>query len=646
MLKKLRNLNFVLLMTVVLASFAVVGCDSDDDDDNSLMDAKIRVLHASPDAPAVDVLVDGNIVLSDVPYKAASGYLNLTAGQHNIKVNAAGTDTTVIEVDSMFESDKKYTVIASDYLSNISPLLVTDNTAAPGSGNVKVRVVHGNPAAAAVDVYVTAPDADLTGVEPTLTNVPFQAISDFLEIPAGDYQIRVTLTGNMNVIYDSGTLALGSGGELTIVAVKAIMGASPLNLLALTGDSESPVLELMNAPVLVRVLHASPDAPAVDVLVNDNIVLSDVPYKAASGYISLPAGTYNFKVNAAGTSATVIDVTTDLMKNTAYSVVAVDYLSDITALLIPEEYYTPGQGNFKLRVLHGSPSAPAVDVYITAPGANLMDVTPTLENVGFTDFSDNLEVPAGDYQIRITVAMTDTVVYDSGAVSLAAGANLTAVAVEAAMGVSPVSIVVLTGDSMNPTLEINNISTFLRAIHTSPDAPNVDVLVDDVVVLTDVPFKAASGYLELIPGNKNVKVNAAGTDTTVIDATVPLMYGSNYSVFAVGFLSGIEPLLVMDDFSVAPGDGMAKVRVLHASPDAPAVDIYVNGAMALADVPFKAISDYLEIGTGHTNFMVKAAGTDTTVINVTVEIMPGKFYTVAAVGALSSIEPLLVTDVE
>lgn len=645
-MKKFRNLRIVMLLSVLFVSFIFAGCDSDDDDDTSNDIARVRALHASPDAPAVDVLVDGSVVLSNVPFKAASGYLELSAGQHNIKINAAGTDTTVIDIDRYFEIDKEYTIIATDYLSMITPLLLTDDTNAPASGNLKVRVLHGNPAASAVDVYVTAPGADLMGTTPVLSNVSFQDFSDYLEIPAGDYQIRVTGSGDSTVIYDSGSVALGAGSILTVVAVKADMGASPLNLLALTGDSTTPVLELMNYPALVRVLHASPDAPAVDVLVNDTVVLSDVPYKAASGYLSLPAGSYNFKVNAAGTSATVIDVTPELMMNNAYSVIAVDYLSDITALLIPEDNFTPGQGNLKLRVVHGSPSAPAVDIYITEPGIDLMDAMPTLENVAFKAFSDYLEVPAGEYQIRVTLAMTDTIVYDTGAVSLAAGSTLTAVAVESTMGISPIGLVVLTGDSTTPTLEINNASTFLRAIHTSPDAPNVDVLLDDAIVLADVPFKAASSYLEIMPGTRNIKVNATGTDVTVIDASVPLMYGMNYSVFAVGFVSGIEPLLVMDDLSVKPGDGMAKVRVLHASPDAPAVDIYVNGGMALSNVPFKAISDYLEISTGHTNFMVKAAGTDVTVIDVTVEIMADKFYTVAAVGSLSSIEPLLLVDFE
>ena len=43
-------------------------------------------------------------------------------------------------------------------------------------------------------------------------------------------------------------------------------------------------------PAMVRVAHFSPDAPAVDVYVNDDRVLSGVKYKTVSKYLELPAG--------------------------------------------------------------------------------------------------------------------------------------------------------------------------------------------------------------------------------------------------------------------------------------------------------------------------------------------------------------------
>ena len=123
--------------------------------------ARVRVLHASPDAPAVDVLVDDVVALADVAYLESSGYVQVPAGARNFKVNAAGTNTTVIDVTPTLAAGTDSTVIAIDFLANITPLLLADDNTPPASGNVKVRLVHGAPSAGTVDVYVTAAGAAL-----------------------------------------------------------------------------------------------------------------------------------------------------------------------------------------------------------------------------------------------------------------------------------------------------------------------------------------------------------------------------------------------------------------------------------------------------------------------------------------------------
>jgi len=44
--------------------------------------AMVRAAHLIPDAPAVDVLVNGDVVLEDVPFKAVSDYLMVNAGAY------------------------------------------------------------------------------------------------------------------------------------------------------------------------------------------------------------------------------------------------------------------------------------------------------------------------------------------------------------------------------------------------------------------------------------------------------------------------------------------------------------------------------------------------------------------------------------
>jgi len=77
------------------------------------------------------------------------------------------------------------------------------------------------------------------------------------------------------------------------------------------------------------------------------------------------------------------------------------------------------------------------------------------------------------------------------------------------------------------------------------------------------------------------------------DATLPLPTDSETTVVALNVLTEIEPLVLEDDNS-APAMGMAKVRFVHASPDAPTVDITLtDGTTLFDDVSFKEIGSYI-----------------------------------------------------
>lgn len=229
---KLKLLTFLLAATTLTAA-----CSDDDNNTGPESQARVRVVHASPDAPNVDVLLDDAQVLSEVPYLASSTYLETSAGDHNLKVNAAGTSTTAIDADLTLADGTDYTVIASDLVARITPIVLEDDNTEPAAGNARVRAVHGAPSAPAVDIYVTAPGADLATATPVLTGVGFGDVADYLEVPAGEYQVRVTPAGTRTVAIDSGALTLESGQVRTAVAVDAPGGGAPFDLLVLADSN-------------------------------------------------------------------------------------------------------------------------------------------------------------------------------------------------------------------------------------------------------------------------------------------------------------------------------------------------------------------------------------------------------------------------
>ncbi len=207
----------------------------------------VRVLHGSPDAPSVDVLVDGSAALTGVPYKTGSAYLEVEAGTRNVQVTAAGdASAVVIDENVVIEADSFYTVIAANTLDNIEALVLEDDRTPPPSGTLKIRAVHGSPSAGNVDIYVTAPDAPLGS--PTLGNVAFKDVGGYLNVPGGDYRVRITPAGESTVVYDSGSLSLSAGAILTVVALDSTdaESGSPVTLVALTGQDSDPSFEIVH----------------------------------------------------------------------------------------------------------------------------------------------------------------------------------------------------------------------------------------------------------------------------------------------------------------------------------------------------------------------------------------------------------------
>ena len=227
-----RGIKLATSLMLLLALGA--GCGDDPVNPPPVENARVRVLHASPDAPAVDVLVDGQVVLTAVPYKAYSAYLTVPAGARNLKVRATSNPSlVVIDATPTLAADTDYTVIARNLLATIEPWLLTDDNTAPASGQIKLRLAHGAPGAPTVDIYVTAPGIDLGTVAPTLTDVPYAAASGYLAVPAGTYQVRICPANTTTVAIDSGALTLAAGQIRTAVAVDAPGGGSPFGAVLL-----------------------------------------------------------------------------------------------------------------------------------------------------------------------------------------------------------------------------------------------------------------------------------------------------------------------------------------------------------------------------------------------------------------------------
>lgn len=442
----------IRMLALAVAAVALAACDDDDPVSRSTPELALRVIHASPDAPRVNILVDGDAALSGVDYKEGSEFLTLDEGTYDIAVEAitpAGNAVVIDLADTALDGDTDYSVLAIGKVANgsLEALVLSSGQAAIPAGQVRARVVHAAPDAPVVDVFVTAPADSLAGATP-LATLAFGEDAGPVTVPAGDYRIRIATTGpGATVVFDSGTVALPAGADLLVAAVaNTTTGASPVSLVVNTGVDQFEILDAAT-PAAVRVGHLSPDAPAVDVVVDDDFgapAVTGLAFPAVTGYLEIPGGDYNFKVvDSATQSLTAIDLDATLAAGTRHSVLAVNTLAAIEPLVLTDDVRSIAT-EARVRIVHASPAAGLVDIYVTAPGADITAATPAFADVPLKGETGFVALAPGSYDIKVTPANDPgTVAIAVDSLALAGGDVLTAIARDAAGGGGPLGLVVI-----------------------------------------------------------------------------------------------------------------------------------------------------------------------------------------------------------
>jgi hypothetical protein len=438
----MNNVSKLLLATGILM---LAACDSNDDDPLPVApptpSTTVQVLHASPDAPAVNVFVDGAEALSGVDYKDSSGWTTLDEGTYSIEVQGIlpGDNATVIgPADLTFAADTINTIVALNSVLAIEPLVLTQPDTPVTAGAARVWVLHaannvqelvGGP----VDVYVTAPGADLIGEAPLGSfnfkeTLPADAPA---ELTAGDYQIRVGVgtPGDPGFLlaFDSGTVTLPDGADLIIAAVpNTTRGESPVSLVVLDSNGSSEILS-DGSPAALRVVHASNNTPAVDIFADGAALIEGLEFpnfEPADGFAEVPAGIYSVAVAPAGAgveAAAIGPADIEFAAGTTTNVIAVGRLGgtegtieELTVTLADDD---PRQIPLfaKVRIIHASVTAASldpdtVDIYVTAPNTDISDetVAPTLTGVAYLANTGFLALPGGTYDITVTVSGSRT----------------------------------------------------------------------------------------------------------------------------------------------------------------------------------------------------------------------------------------------
>ncbi|RAK19175.1 uncharacterized protein DUF4397 [Anoxybacillus vitaminiphilus] len=189
----------------------------------------------------------------------------------------------------------------------------------------------------------------------------------------------------------------------------------------------------------------------------------------------------------------------------------------------------------------------------------------------------------------------------------------------------------------------------VRVFHVSPNAPAVDVYVNGKKVLQGLKYKQISKYLKVPTGQHRIDIHPSGQTTSpMLSEMVYILPSLRYTIAAIGNANNLQLLPFFDNPYVSYGE--TKVRFVHLSPNAPAVDIAVkDGNVLFKNVRYKEVSDYMKVSANQKlGLEMRVSETDNVVLTVpNVRLDSNKSYTIAAVESVKdtfSLEVILIEE--
>ena len=189
-------------------------------------------------------LTYGQSTPATLPAPSTANYSAILTGSRSLVVKrTADTNTVVTTVTFGVDAGQDYTIYATGGASGsaVASTIIGDvNSDAVTSTQTRIRIVNMSPTGGAMDVFVTAPSADLAAATPTFANVAVRGGSSYVTVNAGTYQVRAVPAGTAAaaragaVAVNVATLALPGGGGRTIVLADRSTGGAPLTSFVLT----------------------------------------------------------------------------------------------------------------------------------------------------------------------------------------------------------------------------------------------------------------------------------------------------------------------------------------------------------------------------------------------------------------------------
>lgn len=176
-------------------------------------------------------------------------------------------------------------------------------------------------------------------------------------------------------------------------------------------------------------------------------------------------------------------------------------------------------------------------------------------------------------------------------------------------------------------------NSLVRVFHAAPQAPAVDIYTNGILTFSNVSYKDFTKYNYLLSGTHTIDLYVTGTtETPVLSQILQIPTEEMFTLSITGNLDNLSILPIQESIDEEPSNEYSVVRVAHLSPDAPAVDITINGDVLFTDIEFREVSDYVDVNVGSYNISVVDSSNGDIALQLSVQLNADRIYTIYIIG--------------
>jgi uncharacterized protein DUF4397 len=413
----------LLTALVCVLGLALTSCNTGNGVGATANTTRVRVVNLIPNAAAISVQLDNDTPLvSSLQFEQLTQYMTVGNGTREFKVSADGGITNIVDVSRALSPAVDYTFVVYGPVEAANSQFLVDTTLLiPDGGTSAVRVANFATGIAGVDLYLTPAGTDLTVTGPAVAGVALGTTSVFTAVNTADYELRVTATGTKEVIYDAN---IGAFPDKSLVeAVVFGKGSAKLvNVALLNIDSNGTGHVVDSRLAELKVLNGSSVGSLLNVLVDGNLTLTNVPFGGVSDYQKVATGSRMITVQSAATpGADLLAVVASLAPASDTSIAVSGPAGGLRSLVLTDNNLPSAAGRARVRFVNASPDFAALDIYVNF--AKQFSGVATNSASAYTDLvADSTGTP---YEFDFNLAGTVTPVVKLPGVAITAGRTYT-----------------------------------------------------------------------------------------------------------------------------------------------------------------------------------------------------------------------------